>query len=864
MQIPRPLFLPVLVSILFVSSIGIGTHAQEQTSALRVEGLSAYVARAGSSTDLTISFRIVNAGGSKAKAFRTRIAGKYDLRELTPVNVSASGLDADQTLYVSQTFTLPNDAKQFSIRVEADIDGTVDVGLAPITVVAVGPIFPPVPGQWVSIGPRRITAPAEPSFGLGPFDATGRLGPIAVHPANPQIIFVGSPGELGHEGCGVWRTLNGGKTWQPIAAIPTLAIAAIAFDPSSPYSVYVVSVDNGLFRSDDGGTSWLHVNTSDLNVRRDLNSDWASLIVSPADPQVLYLSTDTGILRSGDGGMSWATSLSGLATAVVIDPRDPDVLYAALQADGIYRTSNGGTCGNACWSKEALPGVNFSPQNGILLALSRPTSQSPETVYAIVGAPASADGYSLLRRDADGAWASRFTCDPTPGAIRLSQFHRPHRAIDCRFLVLAADPANPDTVYMAGPGLAVSGDGGANFVRVPNPGLEDRQPHGPHGDFHGMAFDPVNSHIIYGATDGGIYRSSDRGIVNTWSFIGEGITNTEIYDLSHAPTFLSRTIAGTQDNGTILTDGSPTWDHVFPVPIPPPPPNKCEGCGGDGATVAIDPANANIHYAMGQYQNSLVKLDHSAATFVDFDTGLPLANTCATFNATFNFHVGPPGSGLLLASCNVLYRTLAATANGDWKIIFTPSSGQVVRSAIDASILLYYAGTSDGHLHAGPQGANWQDVFTHPAGLSVSDIEVDPSHPENVYVSFALGPTVGRDCNAVGGRIFRLRRGTAAPTTMFALDITGDLPGGECVNALAIDPNVPSTLYAATSKGVYRGRPTGGTTTRSTTWLWEKYMNGLPPADVRDLELVGKDRMRAGTYGRGAYEVIILGIQRLP
>jgi hypothetical protein len=122
----------------------------------------------------------------------------------------------------------------------------------------------PVPTHWVSIGPRRVTSPAVPALGLGQYDAVGRLGAIAVDPTDSQVIYVASAGELGHEGSGVWKTTNGGNSWAPIAdklPRPTLAVAAIALDPTDHARVFIVTADLGLFRSDDAGLNWISVTT---------------------------------------------------------------------------------------------------------------------------------------------------------------------------------------------------------------------------------------------------------------------------------------------------------------------------------------------------------------------------------------------------------------------------------------------------------------------------------------------------------------------------------------------------------------------------------------------------------------------------
>ena len=133
-----------------------------------------------------------------------------------------------------------------------------------------------------------------------------------------------------------------------------------------------------------------------------------------------------------------------------------------------------------------------------------------------------------------------------------------------------ADPTNSAYVYATGTRFWASSNTGTTFTKMS----------GPHADHHGFATDPVDPKIIYTACDGGIYRSPNRGASDTWTFIGEGLTNVEFYDTVNAVTQSNLYIGGTQDNGTIQYDGSSTiWEHIR---------------DGDGATVDIDPTDAGI------------------------------------------------------------------------------------------------------------------------------------------------------------------------------------------------------------------------------------------------------------------------------
>lgn len=704
------------------------------------------------------------------------------------------------------------------------------------------------PARWTSIGPTLIKEDLEVPQGSGTrlfrFRATGRLAAVAVHPSNSDIIYAGSPGELGYEGCGVWKTTNGGKSWRPIAddlripgGLPTLAIAAVAIDPSTnPERVYVATPDSGIFRSDDAGETWIHPHTGDLGIRRNVrDGDVTFLLIDPQNPKVLYLTSRFGVQRSDDWGATWQVSKSGDATALIMDPFDPGILYAGFRGDGVYRTETGGLPAETGWTGTgAFPGPHNA--DDVLLATSRPSASTAGTTYALyhtVETPQPAIHHYHLFRTQDGTtWTERWSCEK------------------CSFQTMAADPSIETFVYLAGPLFHMSNNGGGSFKLAPQ-APTGSQPHNDfltasgHGDYKSIVIDPSNPQILYAASDGGIYRSSNRGEDHTWEFIGEGITNAEVYDIALAVTDPTRVIAGTQDNGTILYDGDSVWDHIYPPRI-----------GGDGASVAIAPTEGDHFYFMQQYQNSVVEYSHESKTHLPFARGLPIEQACATYNSGFHLQAHPTIKGLLLAPCaDTLYLTVHSTfLPTKWNKRFTRPEPIVRGTFVDGTDLVF-AGTHSGRILRATSGATGPvQVFARSSALPVSDLEVDPAS-RNVYVSFARRPTVERNCHSETlERIVRLTLPdglSSAASPMVALDLTGNLPGGLCVNSLALDAHDPSILYAGTTRGVYRGRE------RGTGWRWDPYSHGMPPADVRDLEVHPTTRLLyAATFGRGVFKTV--------
>lgn len=662
-------------------------------------------------------------------------------------------------------------------------------------------------GRWRSLGPTDI------KYDLG---ATGRIMCLAVHPTNGSTIYAGSisgdPSAAG--GCGVWKTTNGGNTWRPIAdALPSLLIGDIVIDSTNPSRLYMATrnrqrAGNGLYRSDNGGSTWTQVSS-------DARLNGRILLLDPGSPAVLYMGSPEAVYRSTDSGVSWEPVLEvalGDITDLVMDRSRRQLLYAGVRGKdgsdvgGVYRTQNGGDSWDRLTGcpRQQLP--EAPPNTLVRLALSGArvyASFRPKggewTLYRTTGAGCSVDGRS------EQAWERRAVI----GAESASSL----------WSFLYADPLDPNFVYATGTSFRVSTDGGMNFSVVK----------GPHDDHHAFATDPSNPSIIYTGSDGGVYKSTNHGAAGSWAFIGKGMTITEFYDLADAATDPNILIGGTQDNGTLRYNGTSTvWDRIR---------------DGDGAGVEIDPTDAGTLYGVGQYVGSIAR-SKDGDRFRGIGQGLPIGTDC--FDPPF--HVHPKIPTTLLATCLSLWRTTTPEPPGDWKNIFEPDDGIVACSAVDPATDRYYAGTSEGELFAGQSGAGWTrvfrfaDVVARAGDPTVTDIHFDPDTAGTMYATFDT---------PASGRIFRFR---VTASTVSGSDITSDLPVGLHPRTVAVDRMKPFSLFLGIiTGGVYHG--TSGD--NGTTWRWRPYNDGLPAAaDVR--RLLAHPRtgvLRAGTYGRGAFEV---------
>src|SRR5256714_374872 len=379
---------------------------------------------------------------------------------------------------------------------------------------------------------------------MGPATTSGRIASIAGVDSSPNIIYVGASSG------GVWKSINSGTTFKPIFDKYTQSIGAIAVDQSHPDTVWVgtgepwvrnsTSIGTGIYKSTDGGETWERMGLE--NTERI-----AKIVVDPKNSDTVYVAAmghlwndneERGIYKTTDGGRTWERILdvdqrTG-ACDVAVDPQETGTVYAGMwefrrqpwtftsggPGSGLYRSTDGGKK----WEKTSvgLPEGNIG-RTAIAVARSR-----PNVVYATVEGKKTA----MYRSDDMGrTWTE--TSKAT--AIGSRPFY---------FSILAVDPRDYNRVYKPGFSLLVSNDGGRTF--------SDRG--GPtHSDEHAIWIDPTNPATIYMGTDGGVYKSTDYA--NTWSFI-RSLPVSQFYHASFDMEHPYNVYGGLQDNGSWM---APTY-----------------------------------------------------------------------------------------------------------------------------------------------------------------------------------------------------------------------------------------------------------------------------------------------------------------
>ena len=675
----------------------------------------------------------------------------------------------------------------------AAVTAGAPLGVAPVAGVS----------NWVQLGPTAI--PKGQTYSSARVLVTGRITSIVVDPTAPNTIYCGAA-----QG-GVWKSINGGVSWVATSDNEvSLAIGALAMDPSNHLIIYAGTGEgnfsgdsyygNGVLKSTNGGASWSVLATSTFAGTR-----FSRIAVTPGTPARVFAATGSGVFRSTNAGVNWSLMISGtpagaMATDVAIDPATPTTVYAAFWGQGIYKCTNAGAA-TPTWTKltSGLPASGFTR---ISLGISPSSSQ---TLYALI-----ANGSYLVNgfyRTTNGG--TTWTAIPLPGGnIGGQGFYN---------LNVAVDPTTPDIVFLSGISCWKATRSMANVWSFTDVGGAF------HPDNHAFAFDPTNHLKVYAGSDGGIYKSSDGGV--TWTdSINEGLCIMQCEFIDQHPSSDAVIFSGTQDNGTEQFRNSPIFNHAD---------------DGDGGYCAVDKTTPN-NVLSTYYGNS------------------PKRSTAGgKFGTWMNVSGGIGGSGLFYPPMaldetnpnNAAFGTDrinldAAQGTAGWptQVTLPGMSGSV--SAIHyTNSSLIYAGTSTGKVYRlVKSGATWTATAIAaaplPVGPFITDIATVPGSPNTIILTMS-----GFGHGHVWRGIFSGASATWTDISGSGISAIPDIPA----NALVIDPGSVNTFYVATDVAVYRST-NGGVS-------WTQFSEGLPNCAVFDLRLQNTTRLlRAGTHGRGIWE----------
>ena len=686
---------------------------------------------------------------------------------------------------------------------------------------------------------------------IGPALASGRIADFAVDPSDPTHYYVGVCSG------GVWETWNAGVTFTPIFDDEgSFSIGCVAIAPSRPEIVWVGSGENnsqrsvpygdGVYKSLDGGQTW-----QNMGLERSLHI--GKIIVHPTDPDVVYVAAmgplwgpggDRGVYKSTDGGENWDLVLEiDENTGVVdlaIDPRDPEVLYAASYqrrrhvwvlidggpGSGIHKTTDGGYT----WT-ELTSGLPQVDMGRIGLAVSLP---SPNTVYAIVEAADGKGGF-FRSTDTGRSWAKM--SDYVAGSPQY-------------YNEIIADPVNPDRVYSMDTFLQVTEDGGKTFNRV---GWEAK-----HVDEHALWIDPCNTDHLLTGNDGGVYESFDRG--EHWRYMAN-LPVTQFYRVAvdYDEPFYN-VYGGTQDNNTQGGPSRTIYSHGIS--------NRewFMTLGGDGFEPAVDPTNPDIVYSQWQY-GFLHRYERNSGEILDIQPQ-PEEGEILKWNWNSALIISPHNHKRLYYACQKIFRS--DDMGNSWTRISEDLTTGVDRNKLDVmdrvwsvdavaknnstsfygSIIslnesplredLLMAGTDDGLIQVTLDGggtwaehANFKGV---PDGCYVSDVEPSRFDEKVIYASF---DNHKRDDFTP----YLLRSGNYGKSWK---SIAGNLPENGSVHSIALDHVDPQLIFVGTEFGVFFTRDEGEN--------WTQLKAGIPTIACRDLEIQRRENdLVVASFGRGFF-----------
>ncbi|MFL6199313.1 MAG: VPS10 domain-containing protein [Thermoanaerobaculia bacterium] len=687
---------------------------------------------------------------------------------------------------------------------------------------------------------------------LGPAFTSGRISDLAVDPRKPSTYYVAAASG------GVWKTVNGGATFEPLFDKQgSSSIGCIALDPGNPLVVWVgtgendaqrsVSYGDGVYKSVDGGTTWSNLGLKD-------SEHIGRIAIDPRDSDTVYVAAqgplwssggDRGLYKTTDGGKTWkavlAISKDTGVTDVVLDPRDPDVLYAAAwqRRRHAWGTVNGGPesalyksgDGGATWTK-LRSGLPRQELGRIALAVA---PSQPGTIYAQVEASRGTGGI-FRSTDRGATWEKR------SGYQTYSSLS---------FQEVVVDPLDADRVYLMDVFLMRSEDGGRTW--------SSQGERFKHADNHALWIDPADTAHLLSGCDGGLFESFDRGA--TWLF-KPNLPLAQFYRVSaddSKPFYF--VYGGTQDNGSL---GAPSRTRAANGIADP---DWFKTLGGDGFETVIDPLDPGLVYAQLQY-GGLVRVDRRSGETLDIQPQPAADDDPPRWYWDSPLIASPHTPTRLYFASQRVFRT--DDRGESWQVVSPDLTRRLDRAGLEilgrlwsvdaveknqgtsfygtvAALAespkkegLIYAGTDDGLIQVTADGgARWRRIERFsgvPERAFVSDLEPSHHREGTVYAAF--------DNHQTGDfRPYVLRSDDRGATWA---SIAGDLPGRGTVYTLAEDPGDPELLFAGTESGLYFTRDGGR--------HWVRLTGGLPVVAVRDLAIQPRENdLVVGTFGRGIY-----------
>ncbi|MFY9802856.1 MAG: hypothetical protein WA211_06415 [Candidatus Acidiferrales bacterium] len=695
---------------------------------------------------------------------------------------------------------------------------------------------------------QRSSAPSFPEVHwrmIGPFRG-GRIVPVTGVPGKPNEYLIGAVGG------GVWRTTNGGNTWEPIFdAEPIASIGAIAVAPSDPQIIYVgtgesdmrsdISYGDGVYKSSDGGATWRNIGLRDSqNVGR--------ILVDPRDPNIVIVAAlghafgpnaERGVYRSTDGGATWTKVLAKNDDTGAIDlcwdPANTSVVYAAMWQTrrppwNVYAPSNGpgsglykSTDSGVTWTQ--ITGHGFPSEGLGRIGIAIAPGTNGKRIYTVV----DAHNGGIYRSDDAG---ENWRCVTADRRVWQRGWY---------FGGITVDPRNPDVVYVMDTAIYRSTDGGQRFAAIKAaPGGDD---------YHSLWIAPDDPQRMILGSDQGAAISVDGAA--TWSSWYNQPT-AQFYHVITDDRFPYRVYGSQQDSGTAAVSsrsdyGQITFRDWSPVG------------GEESGYIVVDRSDNDFVYGGGPF-GALRRFNWTTGQSFDISPGaMRVDNERLRFTWTSPLVDSPQNPHVLYLGAQFVLRS--SDRGQSWQAISpdltVKSGGAAAAGASNAASngtpkkeeprgVVYtiapsplqageiWAGTDNGLIQlTRDDGAHWSNV-TPPDVAEWSQISLIEASPHDAGVAYAA---VDRhQVDDFSPYIYRTRDGGKTWQKIVA-----DLPAGAYVHAVREDIQRKGLLFAGTELGVFVSFDDGD--------HWQPLQNNLPVSSIRDLVIHGDDLVVA-THGR--------------
>lgn len=717
--------------------------------------------------------------------------------------------------------------------------------------------------SWTPIGPIQIPPSYEPRSCY----SMGRINCVAFHPLDSNIIWIGTPGG------GIWKTLDHGKSWIPQGDnFPSMAISHIAVDPKNPDILYAATGDfdisgmtsgntAGVIKSTDGGETWLL--TTLLKDSTFLSSALRKIIINPDNTNQLLVAGRRGIWKTLDGGFTWKKVCDSIITDLELNPKNPNVLFAAMGQ--LYNQGTAGVLKSYNFG-ETWESLNTGlPPTGQISRVDLAISPADTNYIYVLAVNSATNAFHSFYNSTDGGttWSIASSLDSTNNILGawggdVTDIYG-QGSYD---LVLLADPYDKNKVYTGGVNMWMSDSMGRNWkmvsfwIYVFGESI--------HADHHFASFNPADKKF-YWCNDGGIYRTSkiapgdQKWVVDwidtyyenikdgapnykfptVWENLNDGLAITEFYRLSLCRNKANILAGGSQDNSCYYYNVGKWLNYI---------PNY------DGMETMIDNDNPDIFY--GVWQNGgLCKTTDGGKTLKTRLTG--------SLGERGNW-ITPVGMDPLVSNHILIgYRNLweSKDAGDNWsKLLDFDLIDSASKNRTSLSIVKYSYSNSNyistyksATWFLDDSTQTWKRVpgelwITQDGGitwkksrqglpvdsLDIISIDYDRKNPLKMWVGiYSYIRNVNLFTTTDGGETWT--------------DVSKELPPGIRINAVIHQMNTVNTIYAGTNKGVYY--------CDDGTSSWVAFNENLPMTIINDLELQeSTGEIFAATYGRGMWK----------